>query len=158
LNLNYSNFFFNQKVVLLAKEKGEFKLESESLKDLILVQQVDRRWSNVNHISYKQSAFYAPSFRNIYQRISNRHQRAKSLCGSLQYSRNSIINYAIAMASDKSNLTTQMRPKDTKILQNHEKIMEIQNKWTGNGKFIIKEKDSTFVMVKSIFFLYKYYI
>lgn len=114
-----------------------------------MVQQVDRRWSNVNNISYKQSAFYASSLRNLCQRISHRHQRAKSICGSLQNSRNSIINYAIAIASDKSNFnTTQLRPKDTKILQNHEKIMEIQNKWTGNGKFIIKEKDSTFVMVR----------
>ncbi len=120
------------------------------MKNLVLVQQVDRRWSNINHISYKQSA---SSLRNLCQRISNRHQRAKSISGNLEKSRNSIIGYAIAMVSDKSNeITTQLRPKDTKILQNHEKIMEIQNKWTGNGKFIIKEKDSTFIMVRVNFF------
>jgi phosphatidylinositol phospholipase C epsilon len=30
--------------------------------------------------------------------------------------------------------------RDVRLLQNHEKIMEAQNKWTGNGRFIIKNK------------------
>lgn len=35
--------------------------------------------------------------------------------------------------------------KEIRTLQNHEKIMDAQNKWTGNGKFIIKNK-STFLV------------
>ncbi len=41
--------------------------------------------------------------------------------------------------------------KDLKILQNHEKILEIQNKWTGNGKFIIKAKSTFLVNMQFLF-------
>ena len=35
--------------------------------------------------------------------------------------------------------------RDVKYLQNHEKILEAQNKWTGNGRFIVREKSSFLV-------------
>jgi hypothetical protein len=63
-------------------------------------------------------------------------------------------SHNIKMATKLDGGCSSGRPKDIKILQNHEKIMEVQNRWTGNGKFIIKEREnftvSAFFLIKKI--------
>lgn len=122
-------------------------------KNYILVQQVDRHWSNsnnssqLNNIDGTYKSIPKRNGRNSYQ-----HLRTKSLC--VFYNTN-ILSHARSNESKKtvtnvpsSSCNSKLlinQPKDMKILQYHEKIMEAQNKWTGNGKFIIREK-STFLV------------
>ncbi len=79
---------------------------------------------------------------------SYKQQRTKSLCVFYQ---TNIVNTVKATINSPRNLaSTADRAKhppvrDTRYLQNHEKILEAQNKWTGNGKFIVKEKTSFMV-------------
>jgi 16S rRNA U1498 N3-methylase RsmE len=44
--------------------------------------------------------------------------------------------------------------KTVKICQNNDKIMQLQNKWTGNGRFILRERSSMGVSV--LIFILKY--
>ncbi len=81
---------------------------------------------------------------------SYKQQRTKSLCVFYQ---NNIVNTVKATitsprnSSSTSGVQGKKTPaRDTRYLQNHEKILEAQNKWTGNGKFIIKEKTSFMVI------------
>lgn len=128
-------------------------------KNYILVQQVERRWSNAttnNQLNgdsvLNDNRKSSSSSRRGTNRSSYQHQRTKSLC--VFYNGTSILNYARAMGANdakrasNANATNSkeiLTPKDMKILQYHEKIMEVQNRWTGNGKFIIREK-STFLV------------
>jgi hypothetical protein len=147
-------------------------------KNYILIQQVERRWSNAapHHHQVNNANNNGGGDRKTSSRSGARsffqQERTKSLCA---FQNSSILNYARAMAENKrfNREKTSSRevailnaaaatanatgggggggggttiPKDLKILQYHEKIMEIQNKWTGNGKFIIREK-STFLVL-----------
>ena len=139
-------------------------------KNYILIQQVERRWSNShsNAPSYKiddsepnlagPTTSRRPS--KVKSRLSYQYNRTNSLSA---FHNTSILNYAKAMATSaaanenkaKSNASSSdkkhnVSPKNIKILQNHEKIMEVQNKWTGNGKFILMEK-SNFLVNMSCF-------
>jgi hypothetical protein len=134
-------------------------------KNFVLMQQMERRWSNTttNNLINGGELSNAggggggggsrKSSRRSTTRSSYQHQRTKSLC---VFYNTSILNYARTMAAANENKrasnvnsskeTIIATPNDMKILQNHEKIMEIQNKWTGNGKFIIREQ-STFLVL-----------
>lgn len=142
----------------LAKVDKAVAASFREKKDYILVQQVERRWSNTNANNIEIMEPPAginpkPSKRNQSQtsRFSYQHQRTKSLC---VFYNTSILNYARAMAennkknstSGSSNKVTNGSSKDMRILQMHEKIMEVQNKWTGNGRFILREKN-TFLVI-----------
>ena len=137
---------------------------------------MERRWSNshTNQPSYKiddsdpnltgSIASRRPSSA-AKSRLSYQYNRTNSLS---TFHNSSILNYAKAIttstqneshtskknsidASSSSNKKTHVSPKNIKVLQNHEKIMEVQNKWTGNGKFIIMEKSQFLVH----FYLFK---
>ncbi|CAF0890793.1 unnamed protein product [Brachionus calyciflorus] len=123
-------------------------------KSYILIQQCDRHWSNqMNNLDGTTNIVkqIGTSKRNP---LSYRHLRTKSLCvfyntASLLTPTNKLndkkqANSANISASNSKTQLNQVQPKDIQILQYHEKIMEAQNKWTGNGKFIIREK-STFL-------------
>lgn len=126
------------------------------------MQEVERSWSNNNvspkilSVMRKDSLTSIPrsnkSNYSIASMASYKTQRTKSLC---VFYNSSIMNYAkstMAQPKDRKTSTSSSNHKmqnnsirDMKILQNHEKILEVQNKWTGNGKFIIKEKCSFLV-------------
>ena len=118
-------------------------------KDFVLIQQVERRWSNShnNQTSYKIDD---PDAR----RASYQHNRANSLCvfynsNILNYTKSIVGNENKKLFNANNKNTQQITPKDIKVLQNHEKVMEIQNKWTGNGKLIIRDKTNIFVSLKN---------
>ncbi len=136
-------------------------------KNFYLVQQVERRWSNSNNSGGGGAAAAGLNDKSEKSGDSQqpqrnswfRHQRTKSF--SVFYNA-SILNYARQMASDNAkrvdkNGSNQYSPKDVKCLQYHEKIMEVQNKWTGNGRFIIKKK-IIFSVSKRIFSLFHFII
>ena len=126
----------------------------------MLVQEVDSSWSksnkdNINGEDLSLNSMCAADKSNfsIASKTSYQQQRTKSLC---VFYNTSIINYARAMATAKesrkissSGSAYKLHANSVKILQGHEKIMEAQNKWTGNGKFIVKEK-SSFLVSKTI--------
>jgi hypothetical protein len=125
-----------------------------------LVQELEQSWSNTNinnqteldkpvNDSKKNSATGLILNRKSKSSVSSVYnkQRTKSLC--VGYNTN-IFSYARAIAAKETKKismsgSNQNANKSMKILQNHEKILEIQNKWTGNGKFIIKAKSSFLV-------------
>lgn len=92
---------------------------------------------------------------NLSKRATYHNQRTKSLC--VFYNTN-ILNYARSMAAANNEMKhnkrasgsgisggQKMGQKEMRILQFNEKIMEAMNKWTGNGKFFLREK-STFLV------------
>lgn len=137
-------------------------------KDYILVQEVCNAWSNANDepdadgddpstdlgcISASRSRISS----SVSGNSKYRYQRTKSLC--VFYNTN-IINYAKSMASNNdpkskkrasgsgiSGGQNKVTHKEMKILQYTERIMEAQNKWTGNGKFILREKHTFLVSI-----------
>ena len=119
---------------------------------------MERRWSNCNAApsSYKiddpDSNFARRPSANK-ARLSYQYNRTSSLSA---FHNSTILNYAknvmtssSANESKKNSIENNKKqsasPKNIKILQNHEKIMEVQNKWTGNGKFILMEKSNFLV-------------
>lgn len=136
-------------------------------KDFILVQEVEQSWSNTNinnqietnTASKKNSGaglILGRKSKNSVASVGYNKQRTKSLC--VGYNTN-IFSYAKAIAAKETKKISMSGSnqkfhsnKDLKILQNHEKILEIQNKWTGNGKFIIKAKSTFLVNNSSISF------
>lgn len=140
----------------------------------MIVQEVERTWNNnqlksskPESIILKDSLSSIPhsnkSNYSITSAASFKQQRTKSLC---VFYNSSIVNYANNLKSStrnnkecrklsNSNQRMQKDPiRDMKILQNHEKILEAQNKWTGNGKFLIKEKSSFLVSKFRYFYIY----
>lgn len=134
-------------------------------KDFILVQEVEQSWSNtnidnqtelntINNANKKNSAaglIIHRKSKNSVGSMAYNKQRTKSLC--VGYNTN-IFSYAKSMAAKETKKISMSgsnqkfhSTKDLKILQNHEKILEIQNKWTGNGKFIIKSKSAFLVCI-----------
>jgi hypothetical protein len=129
------------------KEPGQF----------LLVQEVERRWSNSH-----SSAINASLLLDVLSRSrrdasaasssSHHHQRTKSLC--VNNNNNNGINYILSKKEkgaakkqqhyDRSGSSSKAIGKekalDTRVLLNQERILEAQNKWTGNGRFIIKDK------------------
>jgi len=126
-------------------------------KDYIVMQEVERTWTpnivntknsdnslaierkdSLNSIVRSNKSNYS-----LASMASYKQQRTKSLCVFYQ---TNIVNTVKATINSPRNLaSTADRAKhppvrDTRYLQNHEKILEAQNKWTGNGKFIVKEK------------------
>ena len=127
-------------------------LNFKEKKDFVLVQEVERRWSNshaTNNQIIDEVAGQLRENSSNNNKSSFQHQRTKSLC---VFYNTSILNYARAANENKKNgsssgkVSGAIKPRDVKILQNHEKIMEIQNKWTGNGRFIVREKN-TFLVI-----------
>ena len=133
------------------------------------MQEVEQSWSNTNinnnvetnvasNTNKKNSGaglILNRKSKNSVASVGYNKQRTKSLCVS--YNTN-IFSYAKAIAAKETKKISMSGSnqkfhsnKDLKILQNHEKILEIQNKWTGNGKFIIKAK-STFLVIKLFYF------
>ena len=131
-------------------------------KNYILIQQVERRWSNSKiDDSEPNLSSRRPSANKA--RLSYQYNRTNSLSA---FHNSSILNYAKTVMTSSSaneskknsaeiNKKQNASPKNIKILQNHEKIMEVQNKWTGNGKFILMEKSNFLVSLKlnNIFFI-----
>ena len=133
-------------------------------KNYILIQQVERRWSNsnANPSNYKtddsESNLSSRRPGSNKARLSYQYNRTNSLS---TFHNSSILNYAKGTTTttcssaneskknsvENNNKKPNSSPKNIKILQNHEKIMEVQNKWTGNGKFILMEKSSFLVSV-----------
>ena len=76
----------------------------------------------------------------------------------IQLTRNKTLSGLLSNKSDHDGgkmrrsalINNKSTNKDIRILQNHEKIMEAQNKWTGNGKFIIKNKSTFLVSLISL--------
>jgi hypothetical protein len=132
-------------------------------KDYILIQQVERGWSNSSYSNnLKSAANETSAFASIMKSLKSggraaigagasannqranayHHQRTNSLC---VFYNTSIMGYAPNAAGNETkrlgaNENGSMQPKDVKILQYHEKVMEAQNKWTGNGQFIVRKK------------------
>ena len=109
-------------------------------KDFVLIQQVERRWSNShnNQTSYKIDDPDA-------QRALYQHNRANSLCvfynsNILNYTKSIVGNENKKLFNANNKNTQQITPKDIKVLQ---------NKWTGNGKLIIRDKTNIFVSSKN---------
>jgi len=164
---------FFEKALKLSKNGGEKK-------DFILVQELEQSWSNTNINNQIETQtgsqtgkdkknsgsgliLHRKSKSSITSMFFNSRQRTKSLCVSHN---TTLFSYAaskaIAAAKEKKKISMSSSTnqkfnsnKELKILQNHEKILEIQNKWTGNGKFIIKAK-STFLVNIFVFFLPQY--
>ncbi len=134
---------------------------------------MERRWSNsnANSSNYKtddsESNLSSRRPGSNKARLSYQYNRTNSLS---TFHNSSILNYAkgtnttcsSANESKKNSVENNKKPnsspKNIKILQNHEKIMEVQNKWTGNGKFILMEKSCFLVCVfikKNIIFRIK---
>jgi hypothetical protein len=141
-------------------------------KDYILLQRVERGWSNSSNTNNIPSAANETSaFASIMKSLKSggrnaiggnnnnnqranvyHHQRTNSLCvfynaGILSTGRNGPGNENKRLGPNENGY---MPPRDVKILQYHEKIMEAQNKWTGNGQFFIRKKAS--FVVSSLFF------
>jgi hypothetical protein len=148
--------FFKLKFKIISSAK-DFK----DKKNYILIQQVERRWSNCNPnpTNYKnddsEASILSRRPGSNKARLSYQYNRASSLS---TFHNSSILNYTKAAASSSANeskknsieLSSKKQstsPKNIKILQNHEKIMEVQNKWTGNGKFILMEKSNFLVNI-----------
>jgi hypothetical protein len=123
------------------RSSTQLTIGNKEKKEYVLVQQVERRWSNTTNLNQNVLT-------SKHGKEKGEYQRTKSLC--IFYNTN-VLSYP--KQSIKQNISPikdgphQKIEKDLKILQNHEKIMEIQNKWTGNGRFIIKEKPNSFVAV-----------
>ena len=114
-------------------------------RDYVLVQELERRWSNCHETNNQINEHNCPTsdLKSAYK-----HQRTKSLC---VFYNSSILNYARTVAANEAKKASKknqvaVKPKDVKILQNHEKIMELQNKWTGNGRFLVRDK-ATFQVI-----------
>ena len=132
------------------------------MKDYVLVQEVESSWRHNHH--QKSMASKSPAGHEGFARPSipkkkllkksfsansdnsYKQQRSMSLC--IFYNANNIVNIARnTMAHTKDNLNSSTRIKDSsqrnrKILQNHEKILEVQNRWTGNGRLIVMDRTS----------------
>lgn len=85
--------------------------------------------------------FYNSSILNYARRLQ-REGKNSSRETAISNAAAATANAVVAAASSTTNI-----PKDVKILQYHEKIMEIQNKWTGNGKFIVRAKTNFLVCI-----------
>jgi hypothetical protein len=153
-----------QALPLLLKTKTSLK-EPEQC---VLVQEVEKRWTNNNNNnnSNNTSSILDVLVRSrrdasaVIRRASSssyQHQRTKSLCvnesGANSNSVNNLIGgkkaakkqqlnnrngIVVAAAAAKENAP----PLDTRVIHSQERILEAQNKWTGNGKFIIKDKSA----------------
>lgn len=131
--------------VLQVIEQALVKVDKQSneSKDYVLVEEMEHGWASVDN--------NPTSINNSTQNQTKSTSRHKGIFALLH------ANYTSTKHDDQKlqRLSSLSSPtnKDIRILQNHEKIMEAQNKWTGNGKFIIKNK-STFIVSKSIYLSY----
>jgi hypothetical protein len=114
---------------------------SES-KDYLLIEEMDHGWISVE--SQTTTVNTIQSTQKFSQLTRN-----KTLCALLNSTHNPSKFDENSKIQRLASVNNSNMNKDIRILQNHEKLMEVQNKWTGNGKFIIKNK-STFLV--SLFF------
>ncbi|RNA40636.1 1-phosphatidylinositol 4-5-bisphosphate phosphodiesterase epsilon-1-like isoform X1 [Brachionus plicatilis] len=125
-------------------------------KNYILVQQSDRKWSNILNQAANLDGAVSKSIIPFKQKHLNsyRHLRTKSLC--VFYNTTGLLNSnktiekkveskKLSVFDYKNSLNQTKSNKDINILQFDEKIMEAQNKLSGTQRFIIREK-STFVV------------
>ena len=128
-------------------------------KDYILIQLVERRWSNNNsnnNDTVSNACSYAAASVSKLTKYTNRmgrgkrsalyrHQRTNSLSA---FYNTGLLSYARKTANNETKRSgaacgsSESSGKDVRVLLYDEKIMEAQNKWTGNGQFIIRKKSN----------------
>ena len=83
---------------------------------------------------------------------SNESAPLRTPFSKIQQTRSKSFASFLSSRTAQSNKPTGPQPttKEINILKNSEKIMEAQNKWKGNGKFIIKNKATFFVSLAVI--------
>jgi hypothetical protein len=108
--------------------KGE-KIGSPT-RDYILIEERERTWAN-------KSLTAATNRNSSAQAMHTGRSKAFKMLSTLINNPNS--------KGSGSQRSGSAKRRDMRVLQNHEKIMEAQDKWTGNGRFIIKNKSKFIV-------------
>ncbi len=104
------------------------------IKDYVLIEEMERTWVN--------KSLLAPT--NADQTIQNGRSKALKIL--------TFINNQNSKNCGGQRAVSNKR-RDIRLLQNHEKIMEAQDKWTGNGRFIIKNKRK-FTVINQTFLIF----
>ena len=108
-------------------------------KDYLLIEEMEHGWISIDS---QGTSYSHHSTTTLYSNKFLQLTRNKTLSALLS---NKTAEHDGGKLRRSALINNKNTNKDIRILQNQEKIMEAQNKWTGNGKFIIKNK-STFLV------------